>query len=271
MNLVDLSCHVLDGTGCGPESYAESLEMCRAAAAEGVSLIVATPRWAPGSLEPPLPLDECHRKVVRLEDELGGVVSLKLGFLLPFSMDLPELVDRFGAEIALGGKRHLLISLSSQHTLDDAGHVWEALVARGYTPVVAQPECSPVLRRNPEWVARWVAQGVKLQINAASVAGAYGREVRNAAIALLRAHDENAFVASNSRGPGDRGRTLGSVREDLRNQLGVHRANRFLRDAPSAAIGGRELLSREGAQKGAGRLPALLNALKLPKSLRRVS
>jgi protein-tyrosine phosphatase len=271
MNLVDLSCHILDGTGCGPESYAESLEMCQAAAAEGVRTLVATPRWVAGSLEPPLPFDECRRKIRRLQGELGGKLALKLGFLLPFSPKLLDLVDRYGSDLALGGKRHLLISLSSLHIQDETEVVWAGLIDRGFTPVIAQPECNPLLRRNHARVAGWVALGVKLQVNAASVVGGHGREVRHTAISLLRAHERSAFVASNARSARDRAMMIGSAKDELRSHLGVQQATRFLRDVPTAIVDDAAITLEVDSPKAGGRLPAFLSALNVPKALKKVS
>src|SRR5437867_1504916 len=96
MNLVDLSCHFLDETDCGPVSFAESLDLCRAACAEGVRMLVLTPRWKADDQQPPLALDRCHEKIERLKNEVGVALDLKLGFVLQFSTELPSLVDRYG-------------------------------------------------------------------------------------------------------------------------------------------------------------------------------
>src|SRR5688572_23198151 len=109
--MIDLRSHILDGTPCGPASFAESLEMCRTAVEDGVKIIVATPRWEVGDTEPPLPFEECRRKLNCLEMEMQGALSFKLGFGLQFSLELPRLVERHGSMLTLAGKRHLLISL----------------------------------------------------------------------------------------------------------------------------------------------------------------
>jgi protein-tyrosine phosphatase len=236
MPLVDLSSHFLDGMSCGPESFADSLKMCRSAAAEGVQTVVATPRWAAGSTEPPLPLTECRRKIERLQAELGSTLSLKLGFTLQFSPQLPSLVDRYGATLALGGKRHLLVSLPALNIPAEAEQVWRALADRGLSTIIAQPECSPVLRKHPTLLAHWIAEGLKLQINAASVAGAYGREIRRYAINLLRTHETGCFVASNACGNGAALPSLKRAQQELRSELGDRRASRFVRDLPAAII-----------------------------------
>ncbi len=243
--MIDLRSHILYGIPCGPPSFAESLEMCRAAAADGVKMIVATPRWDAGSTEPPLPFDECHRKLARLEAETRGVLSFKLGFALPFSPDIPRLVERHGSKLALAGKRHLLISLPSVEVPSEAEEVWESLGRAGFSVVLSHPECNTVLRRDAAVLARWVANGLMIQVDAASVVGAHGREVRRFALECLRQHESSAVVASNLRAGSGGKSSLGRVREELAGTVGTRTAKRFITETPALVI--------EGAKSGGGR------------------
>lgn len=256
MPLVDLSSHFLDGMSCGPASFAASLEMCRSAAAEGVRTIVATPRWAAGCTEPPLPLSECQRKIERLQSELGAMLSLKLGFTLQFSRELPCLFDRYGATLALGGKRHLLVSVPALHVPAEANEVWRALSDRGAYIIVAQPECSPALRKHSSLLAAWVSEGLKLQISAASVAGAYGREIRRFAMNLLRAYERNCFVATNACGHTHAQPSLRKAQQELRRALGERRASRLVRDLPAAIL--EDAPAEDKSSKKSPRWPSLL-------------
>ncbi|HEX8149727.1 MAG TPA: CpsB/CapC family capsule biosynthesis tyrosine phosphatase [Pyrinomonadaceae bacterium] len=235
--MIDLRSHILDGTPCGPDSFAESLEMCRAAAADGVRTLVATPRWEAGHAEPPLPFDECLRKLRRLEAELRGLLSLKLGFALQFSPELPALVGRYGAELALAGKRHLLISLPSVEAPPEAEGVWGALSHAGFSVVLSHPECNTVLRRDAARLGRWVSEGLTLQIDAASVAGTHGREVRRFALECLRKFEGRSVVASNARRSAEQKSSLAIAREELIGSFGARHALRLTRETPAALIG----------------------------------
>lgn len=235
--MIDLSTHILDGTPCGPDTFADSLEMCRAAAADGVKTIVATPRWEAGRAEPPIPFDECRRKIERLQSEVRGALSFRLGFVLQFSSELPRLAERYGSELALGGKRHLLTSLPSTEFPHGAERVWEGLAQRGFSVVLAHPECNSVLRRDAARLARWVSGGITLQIDASSVVGAYGREVKRFAVECLRKYEGRAVVASNARWGADPPIRLGRAREVLSAEMGGRQARAFIREMPGALIG----------------------------------
>src|SRR5215208_6604541 len=129
--MIDLRCHILYGTPCGPDSFAESREMCRAAAEGGVRVVVATPLWGAESVEPPVAFDKMRLKIARLQDELGDVLTVKSGFVFEFSTSLPELIDKYGPRITLGANDHLLVSLPSTFPPAGANGVWKALAKRG--------------------------------------------------------------------------------------------------------------------------------------------
>jgi protein-tyrosine phosphatase len=235
--MIDLRCHILDGTPCGPDSFSESLAMCRVAIADGVRTMVATPRWEAGRAEPPLAFEKCRRKLERLEAETRGVLSLKLGFAFQFSTELPGLVNRYGSKLALAGKQHLLISLPSVGMPLEVEDVWKALARAGFSILDAHPECNTVLRREPARLARWVSEGVRLQVDTASVAGTHGREVRRFALECLRQYEGRIVIASNVRQGANKNSSLGKVFEELTGSIGARQARSFMKETPAALIG----------------------------------
>src|ERR1051326_985643 len=204
--MIDLSCHFLPGAPCGPASFEESLELCRAAYESGVRTFVFTPRWKAGRAEPPLALKSCAEQIERLRAVLAPNIDLRLGFSLQFSPELPALVDRYGSALALGGKKHLLISLPASDIPANANQVWAELRRRGFSIVISQPASRPALRRHPETLSAWVDSGLRLQVCAASALGWHGREVRKFAHECLERYRDSVFIASNGHaGNGDAG------------------------------------------------------------------
>ena len=49
--MLDLHCHILPGLDDGPETLDEAVDMCRIAAADGITTIAATPHFRPGVYE----------------------------------------------------------------------------------------------------------------------------------------------------------------------------------------------------------------------------
>lgn len=251
--MIDLSCHFLHGPECGPASFTESLELCRAAGENGVRTMVMTPRWKVDCPEPPLPFTECVERIALLQEALDRSAQVKFGFVLPYSARLRQLVDRHGSAVALNGSRHLLVSLPANNVPANAEEVWADLTASGFVVVVSQPESRPALRRCPEKIRAWVDKGVKLQISAASVLGWHGREVRRAALDYLQGYPDHGFIASNGHaGNGDAG-ALKQAHEELTPACGEAQARKWLNEIPAEILGKREMSRTAKAQTFAPR------------------
>ena len=235
--MIDLSCHFLTGPQCGPSSFADSSELCRAACDNGVRTIVFTPRWQAQSAEPPMPLHACHEQIERLRAVLAPDIDLRLGFELQFSAELPALLDRFGSALALGGQQHLLISLPANTVPENANKVWIELMRRRFHIIVSQPGSRPGLRRQPETIRAWVEKGIKLQISAASVLGWHGREVRRCALQYLEDFADSVLIASNGHAGNGDARALHQAREELTRIFGEAQARKWMREVPATILG----------------------------------
>ncbi len=88
--MIDLHFHCLPGIDDGPASWDEAVALCRRAADEGTTTIVATPHvlhesWAN---DDPIARD---RLIARLNTLLEGSPAIVPGCELSFCADLPEL------------------------------------------------------------------------------------------------------------------------------------------------------------------------------------
>ncbi len=239
--MIDLHCHILDGMNCGPESFDESIEICHQALESGVRTIVATPRWEAQPKGPPLPFAECRRKLDHLQHTVRGALSLRLGFMLRFSPHLPALVEQYGSRLTLGGGRYVLVSLPALSTPTETEEVWEGLARRGCSVVVAHPECSLAIRRDPSRLERWViANGIMLQIDAASIIGAYGRDVQRFAVLCVRKYKGRVVVASNVHNASSYRKSFGGAREELVKTFGRGYAQALTSETPARIIGDME-------------------------------
>lgn len=213
--------------------------MCRAARAEGVGVLLATPRWPKGAPAPPLGIEECGQMLERLRRAARGESpQLRLGFVLQFDEGLPALAERHGARLALGGGRHLLVSLPALETPAAAESVWEELARLGFAVVLARPECSPALRRDAARLDRWAAAGVLMQLDASSVTGAYGREVQRFAWRCVGRYGagRGVVVASNARDASARRPSLAEAAEMISKRLGRARARALVEDGPARVL-----------------------------------
>lgn len=210
--------------------------MCRQAVGEGVHTLVAAHRWEAESEEPPSGFDERENRLVRLQQEMASALTLKQGCVLRFDAGLPALAERYGSSITLGGGRFVLVALPALKIPVEAEEVWGQLALQGLAPMLAGPEGSPALRRDAERLERWLDKGMCLQLNAASITGAHGREARRFALHCARKYPAHVVVASNAREAGGRRPSLGRAREIVAARCGKARAQALFCDNPAEIL-----------------------------------
>lgn len=258
--MIDLHCQLLDGIGRDPGGFDLALEICRRARAEGVQTIVATRLLNQAQEQTPVQLAADRQTLERLNREMGGTLSFKLGFVLKFHSDLPGLLDQHGTALTLAGGRCVLIALPSLHTPPEAEEVWQEVSARGFNLILARPECSLALRRNLARLDRWVKEGVLLQLDAASVTGLHGREVQAFALHCAQRYEGRVVVASHARVGYSRQSSLGLAREELVRKSGPQLAHMLLSETPAFVI---KEESGEPCAEDAGRpRPSIISRLR---------
>ena len=179
---VDYHSHLVPGVDDGAQSLEESLEMIDALVSLGYRGAVTTPHIlagmypnSPETLKPPFAELQAAVKLRHSEFQLalGAEYFLDAGVL--------ELV-KSGGELLTPGNR-LLFELGFVEP-PEKGLIQEFLFEaqmRGLTPVMAHIERYPYWHNELHRFEEWQEQGVILQVNAASLVGAYGPEVQEAA------------------------------------------------------------------------------------------
>lgn len=200
--MIDIHLHLLPGIDDGPDSLAEAAAMCRAAAEDGCTALVATPhqRLGPWWNSDPERLEALR---AALSAELGDDgPRVELGAEIRIGPGLLEAIEATGGGAAgeagvtpLAGSRYLLLELSrSRREADPAALIHEVVLA-GWRPVLAHPEEITWLELDE--IAALVARGAALQVTGASLLGDYGGHIQGRARNLL---DEGLahFVASDA-------------------------------------------------------------------------
>lgn len=185
--MIDLHCHILPGVDDGVASMQEALELARAAAADGITAVAATPHV---SYRYPTSVDTMERSVrdvvAALQDAEIPLQVLRGGELTiesAMAMDAADLA-RFG----LGGRPEYVLLEFPYHgwPLDLAPFV-DDLRRGGVTAVVAHPERSADVADDPERLRPVVEAGALVQVTASSLDSRATRAARATALSLLRA------------------------------------------------------------------------------------
>ena len=167
--MIDLHSHILPGLDDGPETLAGSLEIARAAVADGIRVVAATPHVRDdhptdaGTMERAVEelRDALRSNMIPLDVRTGGEIAIDWLDRLPL-----EELRRFG----LGGNPdYILIEFPYYgFPLNLVGAAFD-LASRGVTPVIAHP----------------VRSGGLVQVTAASLDGRLGPSSQNAALQLI--------------------------------------------------------------------------------------
>jgi protein-tyrosine phosphatase len=181
--VIDLHCHLLPGIDDGPRDMRTALAMARLQLDAGVSTVAVTPHV---SWDMPTTAELIRRSVVELRDALARN-DLPLEIVSGAEIDLhraSELSDDELRALALGGSPWLLLEAPLQRALPLEPLVHD-LLDRGHRILLAHPERSPALQRDPAAIARMAAAGVLTQVTATSLVGRFGRTVQRFAERLL--------------------------------------------------------------------------------------
>ena len=183
--MIDLHSHILRGIDDGARSLSDSLEIARAAVADGISAIAGTPHvrddW-------PTDAGVMEYRVAELRAELeqaGIALDVRHGgeLAIEWLTKLPvDELRRFG----LGGNpRYLLVETPYYGWPLGLADSLFALRAQGITPVLAHPERNAEVQAHPERLVQLVESGVLVQVTAASVDGRIGKRAEECGLRLI--------------------------------------------------------------------------------------
>lgn len=236
--MIDIHHHCLHGVDDGPRHFEQSIELCRAAAADGIKTIVATPHVLRGSWQnddPSLIL----RAVERLNEELGGTPLVLMGSEYYFGHDTVERLEG-GTVPFLAGSRYALIEFASNVVPPLADKVIHEMRLREWVPVIAHPERNLVFAEKDELIRRLIHLGARLQITSGSLLGQFGRRAQAAATDWL-ASEMVHFIASDAHNLEKRPPTMGSAYRYVAEHYGEERARSLTVENPGAVILNRPL------------------------------
>ena len=234
--MIDLHFHCLPGIDDGPETWDEAVQMCREAAAEGTTSIVATPHvLRDGWLND----DAAARDalILRLNTLLGGQPSVLPGCEFWYSSDVVDLVEKgaSGPLTCVNRSRYLLVEFAPLVVPASAEADFHELGVLNVVPVVAHPERNLVFARSPERLESLVARGAIAQLTAGSFLGEFGKLAQSAATEFVRrglAH----VVASDAHSLAVRPPRMAAAREKVRATFGAEAEEGLFEANPGAIV-----------------------------------
>ena len=232
--MIDLHCHILPGVDDGAVTLADAVAMCRLAAADGCTVMVATPHQRHPSF-PDATRDALEAALAELVGALAGEApEVRLGAEIRVDSELlGDLEAPGGSGFALAGSRYLLLEFPRAEVGPPPEDVVHELRLEGWRPVIAHPEVLPWLE-TPR-LAGLVEHGALLQVTGAAVTGEFGRGPHEKVWELLEDGLVH-FVASDSHSPTWRAPGLSKARASIERRLGAAAARLLVEENPAAVL-----------------------------------
>ncbi|MEW6734744.1 MAG: CpsB/CapC family capsule biosynthesis tyrosine phosphatase [Acidobacteriota bacterium] len=236
--MIDIHSHILPSIDDGSESIEESVETCLKVAEYGTTAIVATPHMHDGTYVPRA-IPELNTRLEALRAQVGNRIQIVLGCELRFTENTVRQLCMEQSVPTLNGSRYVLLEFPPFHLPHGYREALFELLSRGIVPVIAHPECNRVLMRYPEKLVQMIEMGCVTQLDAMSLTGEYGPEMKAAAQQMLLS-DLLHIVASDTHGHRRRPRLHAGV-DEIEKLCGPDAAFQMVVANPKAIIENRPL------------------------------
>lgn len=185
--MFDLHCHILWHMDDGAKTMEKTIEMCRTAVANGISIVAATPHMTDLRQTDDF-LYIRNRKITELNRLLNAKeIPLRVcGGAEVYLNDRIFEADDALAELTLNRSRYLLCEYSLRPFEPEKAVLFaEEIAERGLVPLIAHPERYPTFHAYPDIVPELYDLGARFQVNADSLTGRIGENVRDFAVNML--------------------------------------------------------------------------------------
>jgi protein-tyrosine phosphatase len=235
--VVDIHSHILPEVDDGPKSWDVCVAMCRAAAADGITHMVATPHAN----------DRYHYDreylqglVTKLQQLVGDAPKLSLGCDFHLSFENIQDALTHPTRYVIDGTRYLLVEFSNYSVPQQTTDSFLKFGDCGITVIVTHPERNPILRENLQRVAEWAEQGCVIQMTGSALTGFWGERTRRAAQWLLE-HQAVHVLATDAHDLEKRVPILSTSRDAAAEICGVEIAAALVDANPRAIVANQPL------------------------------
>lgn len=235
--MIDIHCHILPEVDDGPKSWDVAVEMCRVAAADGTTHIVATPH---ANNKYHYDREYLSGLLDQLRQRVGTSPTLSLG--CDFHMSYENIQDVLARPewYQIEGSQYLLVELSNYSVPQQIDESFTRLGDRGIVPIVTHPERNPILQQTPQRVLAWAEQGCAIQLTSSVFTGQWGERAQKVAKWLLE-HDAVHILASDGHDLKHRMPVLSEARDAVAKIVGGEVARALVEDNPAAVVHGKPL------------------------------
>lgn len=231
--MIDIHTHILPGVDDGPDTMSEALEIIRMASDDGVKGMVSTSHIL-HKID-----DEINAKYKSVFDELKQQVQqekISVELWLASEVHLHSQFDlKYDLMTFNQNKKYMLVELPMHDVPADTGDTLFNLSIEGIIPILAHPARNSRIRQHLKQAYRLVERGVLMQLNAGSITGHFGKDVKKTAFRMLD-HQMVHFVASDCHGTNRRSPILSEAFHVVQKKWGEETAHLLFQENPYKAV-----------------------------------
>lgn len=182
---VDMHSHLLPAIDDGSPDVATSVNYIKQLAALGLSKFICTPHIfnevypnSKKTIQPALVQTQQEAKTQNINVEIYAAAE--------YMMDVDFLEILKNEEILTLPNKYILIEMSYAAKNNNIEQYIFDLSIKGYKPILAHPERYKYYHANLKQYKRFKDMGCLLQVNALSVTGYYGKDVKDVALTLIK-------------------------------------------------------------------------------------
>lgn len=195
--MIDIHSHILPGIDDGSKKISMTLDMIKRASVDGTTDIVATPHYRKGYFYVPYKeVKEIATNINKLVKSEGIDCNIHYGQEVYYSESIIE--DLENGEIGtINGGKYMLVEFPMRRVPEEAIDYMYELKLRGITPIIAHPERYKDFMNDITKINEFINEGCLFQMNAGSILGEFGSEVKKCAEKLVK-HRIYNFIGSDA-------------------------------------------------------------------------
>ncbi len=235
--MIDIHCHILFGLDDGSDNIEESVRMAQIAVNSGIKAVVATPHSNVPNSHQNFWCEDIANRLNQLNQRLEqDQIPLKVfpGNEIFANGDIVEML-KTRKLLALNNSIYPLIEFDTYERSASAYRQLEALVAEGFTPIVAHPERYAFVHEDTNAILRMKRRGCLLQINKGSIKGSFGKSAYYISRKMISKQLAD-FVASDAHSPYMRTPFLAEAHEEVSLMSSFDYAELILNQNPAKVI-----------------------------------
>ena len=187
--MIDIHSHIVAGIDDGSKDIEMTINMLKKAEKSGTTDIIATPHFMRGRFE--VEYNEVLKKVKELKEisrENNIDINIYAGQEIYYNKNMLEYYNdnMIGT---INNTKYMLIELPMlEFNIDEVINTIYELQIRGITPIIAHPERYKAFIKKPSMINTFIKEGILFQVNAGSITGAFGKDVKKTANKYLESN-----------------------------------------------------------------------------------